>query len=146
MLNNNFNLTNKINPDYDGLVRYLIEPLLESPHLFSFDCEQLSSTKRVWIRLAFEDNEKGKIYGRGGRNIQAIRTVLETAAQATGDTLYLEIYEGQNRSRYKPSSRVSRPRTSSFAPSTRERDRESDNDFSRRPIRRRRDHYNRSRF
>ncbi len=145
MLNNNLTSTNNINPDYDGLVRYLIEPLLESPHLFSFDCEHLSSTKRVWIRLAFEDNEKGKIYGRGGRNIQAIRTVLETAAQVTGDTLYLEIYEGHNRPRYgRSSSRTSRPRTSSFAPSTRNRD--SGNDFSRRPIRRRRDHYNRSRF
>ncbi len=148
MLNNNFDSTNNSpQPDYDGLVRYLIEPLLESPHLFSFDCEHLSSTKRVWIRLAFENNEKGKIYGRGGRNIQAVRTVLETAAQVTGDTLYLEIYEGNKRSPQKfggggGNRPYTRPRTSSSSPNLTDQK----NGYSRRPIRRRRDHYNQSRF
>ncbi len=141
MLNNNLDSNNSPQPDYDGLIRYLIEPLLESPHLFSFDCEHLPSTKRVWIRLAFEDNEKGKIYGRGGRNIQAVRTVLETAAQVTGDTLYLEIYEGNNRSPHKFAG-GNRPRV---APSLGNA-KEGNNGYGRRPIRRRRDHYNRSRF
>ena len=97
-------IENHNKPDYDGLVRFLIEPLLESPALLSFDCEQISSTKRVWIRLAFEDSDKGKIYGRGGRNIQAVRNVLQTAAQMAGETLYLEIYEEHsNRNRMKRS-------------------------------------------
>lgn len=105
MLNNNLNVTanNNCLPDYDGLVRFLIEPLLESPQLLSFDCESIPSTKRVWIRLAFEDNEKGKIYGRGGRNIQVLRTVLQTAAQMAGDTLYLEIYEDHDRTKVRRS-------------------------------------------
>lgn len=101
MLNNqpSLNLENRNSPDYDGLIRFLVEPLLESPELLSFNCEYLASTKKVWIRLALEDKEKGKIYGRGGRNIQAIRTVLQTTAQMAGDNLYLEIHEEEGKAR-----------------------------------------------
>jgi predicted RNA-binding protein YlqC (UPF0109 family) len=94
------NSLNFTSPNYEGLVRFLIAPFLETPSLLSFDCEQLTSTRRVWIRLAFEENDKGKIYGRGGRNIQAIKNVLQTAALAAGDTLYLEIYEGKDNSKF----------------------------------------------
>lgn len=114
MLNSEINIphNNISKPDYDGLVRFLIEPLLESPELLSFDCESVSSTKRVWIRLAFEENDKGKIYGRGGRNIQAVRNVLQTAAKMAGETLYLEIYEDKERSRMKRSrSNFRKPQT-----------------------------------
>ncbi|BAQ62017.1 KH domain RNA binding protein YlqC [Geminocystis sp. NIES-3708] len=130
MLNSepNININSNSKPDYDGLVRFLIEPLLDSPELLSFDCEQILSTRRVWIRLAFEENEKGKVYGRGGRNIQAVRTVLQTAAQVAGDTLYLEIYEDQERSRLRRQRPPTRP---SVAP------RPSGQDVSRPPIRRR---------
>jgi predicted RNA-binding protein YlqC (UPF0109 family) len=100
--------------DYEELVRFLIEPFLESPNLLSFDCEQLKTTKRVWIRLAFDDSDKGKIYGRGGRNIQAIKTVLATAANAAGETLYLEIYDGDNKRKLNLiHARSSSPRSSS---------------------------------
>ena len=131
MLNSEINvpLNNISRPDYDGLVRFLIEPLLESPGLLSFDCEHISSTKRVWIRLAFEDNDKGKIYGRGGRNIQAVRNVLQTAAQMAGETLYLEIYESQRRSRMKPSrSGFRQPQLN----------KDSEDNYNRRPRKRRR--------
>jgi len=131
MLNNdvNFPLNNGTKPDYDGLVRFLIEPLLESPELLSFDCESVPSTKRVWIRLAFEENDKGRIYGRGGRNIQAVKTVLETAAIMAGDTLYIEIYDEQGRNR----SRNSRPPMPSSSPT-----KESGEIYPKKPIRRRR--------
>ncbi len=131
MLNSevNFPLTKSTKPDYDGLVRFLVEPLLESPELLSFDCESVLSTKRVWIRLAFEENDKGRIYGRGGRNIQAVKTVLETAANIAGDTLYLEIYDEQGRNR----SRNTRPPMASTSPP-----KESGDSYPKKPIRRRR--------
>lgn len=128
MLNNELNGDNNgCFPDYDGLVRFLVEPLLESPELLSFDCEQISSTKRVWIRLAFEENEKGKIYGRGGRNIQALRNVLQTAAQLAGHNLFLEIYEDQDKTRER---RSRSPLRQSLPP------RPSGEHFARRPIKR----------
>ena len=131
MLNSEINvpLNNVSKPDYDGLVRFLIEPLLESPELLSFDCESISSKKRVWIRLAFEENDKGKIYGRGGRNIQAVRNVLQTAAKMAGETLYLEIYEDRERSRMKRSrSNFRKPQTN----------KDAGDHFERRPRKRRR--------
>ncbi|MBF2058240.1 MAG: KH domain-containing protein [Cyanobacterium sp. T60_A2020_053] len=118
MLNNQSlsNLENHNAPDYDGLIRFLVEPLLESPELLSFNCEYLASTKKVWIRLALEDKEKGKIYGRGGRNIQAIRTVLQTAAQMAGDNLYLEIHEEEGRGRGRNNFKANPPNLVSDSP------------------------------
>ncbi|MEB3218406.1 MAG: KH domain-containing protein [Nostocales cyanobacterium 94392] len=85
-------------PDYIGLVKFLIQPFLESPESLSVDCEISGSSKRVWIRIAFDSADKGKVFGRGGRNIQAIRTVISAAAQAAGQSAYLDIY-GSNESR-----------------------------------------------
>jgi predicted RNA-binding protein YlqC (UPF0109 family) len=87
---------NIASPDYTGLVRFLLEPLLDSTESLKIDCEQLNHNQRVWIRVAFEASEKGRVYGRGGRNLQAIRTVLETAAIAAGQSLYLDIYGHHN--------------------------------------------------
>lgn len=80
------------NPNYDELVRFLIEPFLESPESLRVDCERFSSLRKTWIRLAVEAEDKGRVYGRGGRNIQAIRMVLMSLAAASGETVYLDIY------------------------------------------------------
>jgi uncharacterized protein len=81
-------------PDYVRLVRFLVEPFLESPNSLRVDCETIPSKPRVWIRLAFEGEDKGRVFGRGGRNIHAIRTVIEAAARAAGQSVYLDIYGG----------------------------------------------------
>jgi uncharacterized protein len=80
------------NPNYVELVRFLIEPFLESPKTLSVDCEISHTLKRAWIRIAFDSTDKGKVFGRGGRNIQAIRTVITAAAEAAGQSVYLDIY------------------------------------------------------
>lgn len=89
-------------PDYSGLVRFLVEPFLESPKSISVDCEQIKHNRRVWVRVAIEGGDKGKVYGRGGRNLQAIRTVLETAATAAGQSLHIEIYESSDEEQFRP--------------------------------------------
>ena len=81
-------------PNYAGLVRFLIQPFLESPESLKVDCEISPSRPRIWIRLAFDSSDKGRVFGRGGRNIQAIRTVLEAAAQSSGQAVYLDIFGG----------------------------------------------------
>ncbi|MEM1171601.1 MAG: KH domain-containing protein [Cyanobacteria bacterium P01_H01_bin.35] len=83
------------NPDYAEIVRSLIEPFLESPQSLRVDCEVNPRQAKAWIRLAFDEPEKGRVYGRGGRNIQAIRTVLAAVAQVAGQSVHLEIYEDQ---------------------------------------------------
>lgn len=92
---NNVPQPSSVNPDYIGLIRFLVEPFLESPASLKVDCEVIPARSRVWIRLAFEGEDKGRVFGRGGRNIQAIRTVLSLAAKAAGYSTYLDIYGGQ---------------------------------------------------
>lgn len=82
----------KASPNYVGLVKFLMQPFLESPETLSIDCEISHTLKRVWIRIAFESKDKGKVFGRGGRNIQAIRTVIAAAAEVAGQTVYLDMY------------------------------------------------------
>ncbi|MDZ8069236.1 MAG: KH domain-containing protein [Nostoc sp. DedQUE08] len=79
-------------PNYVELVRFLVQPFLESPETLSVDCEISQALNRVWVRIAFESTDKGKVFGRGGRNIQAIRTVIAAAAAAAGQSTYLDIY------------------------------------------------------
>ncbi|AFY44372.1 KH domain-containing protein [Nostoc sp. PCC 7107] len=80
------------NPNYVGLVKFLMQPFLESPKTLSVDCEISHTLKKAWIRIAFDSEDKGKVFGRGGRNIQAIRTVMAAAAELAGQSVYLDIY------------------------------------------------------
>jgi predicted RNA-binding protein YlqC (UPF0109 family) len=79
-------------PNYVGLVKFLVQPFLESPKTLSVDCEISHTLKKAWIRIAFDSADKGKVFGRGGRNIQAIRTVIAAAAELAGQSVYLDIY------------------------------------------------------
>jgi hypothetical protein len=87
---------NNASPDYIGLVQFLIEPFLDAPESLSVDCEEIDSKQKVWLRVAFDLNDKGKVFGRGGRNIQAVRTVLNTAATAVGQSIYLDVYSDRD--------------------------------------------------
>jgi uncharacterized protein len=84
-----------ISPDYTGLVAYLVKPFLESPDSLKVDCEVSPRSSRVLVRVAFEGEDKGRVFGRGGRNIQAIRTVLQAIALAAGQAAHLEVFGGQ---------------------------------------------------
>ncbi|MCU0568721.1 MAG: KH domain-containing protein [Oculatellaceae cyanobacterium Prado106] len=86
--------TPSISPDYPGLVTYLVKPFLESPDSLKVDCE-VSRSARILVRVAFEGEDKGRVFGRGGRNIQAVRTVLQAVAQAAGQVAHLEVFGGQ---------------------------------------------------
>lgn len=83
-----------ISPDYEKLIRFLVQPFLESPEALRLDCERSQDQSRVWIRLAFEGSDKGRVFGRGGRNIQAIRAVLEAISKMAGCTVHLDVYGG----------------------------------------------------
>lgn len=82
-------------PQYDHLVRFLVQPFLESPESLRVDCEVSPRTMRVLIRVAFEGEDKGRVFGRGGRNIQAVRTVIQAVALAAGHTAHLEVFGSQ---------------------------------------------------
>jgi len=79
-------------PQYGELVRYLLTPLLNFPESLRIDCEFTNQNQRVWIRLALASSDQGKLFGRGGRNLDSIRTVLNAAARAANQSVYLDIY------------------------------------------------------
>jgi predicted RNA-binding protein YlqC (UPF0109 family) len=80
-------------PDYAALVRFLVEPFLLSPEGLRLDCETSQAGSRIWVRLALEEEDKGRLFGRGGKNIQAIRTLLQVVATQAGQSFHLEIYD-----------------------------------------------------
>ncbi|MEO0756464.1 MAG: KH domain-containing protein [Cyanobacteria bacterium J06648_16] len=79
-------------PNFEALVRFLIQPLLDAPESLSVHCESLAGGKRIWVRVAFEGEDKGRVYGRGGRNIQAIRSVVTATGKLAGCEAHLDVF------------------------------------------------------
>ena len=104
-------------PDFEALVRFLVTPFLESPEALKLDFETLSEGQRLWIRIAFDGEDKGRVFGRGGRNIQAIRKVLKATGALYDCAVHLDVYgessleggSGSDRSRSR-GGRGGRPR------------------------------------
>lgn len=104
-------------PDYAALVRFLVQPFLEAPDSLRVDCEISPTRGKVLVRLAFEGADKGRVFGRGGRNIQAVRAVLTAAAQMAGYSVHLDVFGasppgGEAEGGEVPRSRSDRPRRS----------------------------------
>jgi uncharacterized protein len=89
-------------PDYVELVRLLIGPLVASPNEIHIDCEVSRQGRSHWLRLALPEEEQGRLLGRGGRNLQAIRSVLEAAAQLAEQRVTLDIYSPQGQRKGPP--------------------------------------------
>ena len=98
--------TDRLNlPDYEQLVKFLFQPFLSATDAIGVDCEYTIERNRVWIRVAVAEPDRGSAFGRGGRNIQAVRTVLQAAASAVGQSVHLDVY-GHNSSSYSDSDRL----------------------------------------
>ena len=80
-------------PDYNALISFLLKPLLGNPDALRVDFESNSNNDRVWIRVAFDPEDRGRVFGKGGRTIQAVRTVVMTAAEEAGHNARLEVFD-----------------------------------------------------
>ncbi len=79
--------------DYEALARYLMEPFLDKPEELKFHIESLSGGKKLWLRAAFNEAEdKGRVFGRGGRNIKAIRQTIMVAGSLEDMTVNLSVF------------------------------------------------------
>lgn len=78
-------------PDYEGLVRFLLAPLLDDPSTLAIDCEVTRGGSRVRVRVSFDSDERGRVFGRGGRTIQAVRQVMTAAARNVEQSLSLDV-------------------------------------------------------
>ncbi|MBU6228519.1 MAG: KH domain-containing protein [Cyanobacteria bacterium REEB459] len=95
-------------PDFSRLVKFLVEPFLDSPDTLRVDCEANPVQAKVWIRIAFDADDRGKVFGRGGRNIQAIRSVIRATAALWGWLAYFDVY-GVSDQDGTPSQSAARP-------------------------------------
>lgn len=119
-------------PDYNALISFLLKPLLTRPEALRVDFESNSKSDRVWIRVAFDPEDRGRVFGKGGRTIQAVRTVVMTTAQEVGHSARFEVFDPtpnatsddyQDRSserRERQTAQVERPRINVEKPKRRE--------------------------
>lgn len=79
--------------DYEALARFLMEPFLDKPEALKFHSESLAKGSKLWLRAAFdEDEDKGRVFGRGGRNIKAIRQTIMAAGKLEDMTVNLSVF------------------------------------------------------
>lgn len=75
--------------DYTELVSYIIKAIVANPEEVRVAMVEGERTNRVEVTLASDD--VGKVIGRGGRNIDAIRAVVRAAALKNHDRVMVEI-------------------------------------------------------
>ena len=57
--------------------RAFCRAVLDQPEALKFHAETLAGGKKLWLRAAFDEaEEEGRVFGRGGRNIKAMRQVI----------------------------------------------------------------------
>lgn len=76
-------------PDVDALVKYLVTSLVEHP-------EDVSITKRegtgaATYEVSVNPDDTGKVIGRQGRVIKAIRVLVRAAASVDGSDATVEV-------------------------------------------------------
>lgn len=102
--------------DYVEVIRFLVVPFLDSPDSLRINCETNPRNGRVLIRLAIEGEDKGKVFGRGGRNIEAVRTTLKAVSTAMDQKVHLEVYGSESGRRQDDRPSGGRGRRSSPSP------------------------------
>ena len=106
-------------PNYVELVRFLVTPLLEFPESLTVDFESYAGQHKILVRMAFADSDKGRVFGRGGRTLQAMRTIVDAAAQLAGQKASLEVFGERELADAEPPPKVS---TSSPKPRPKKRE------------------------
>jgi hypothetical protein len=79
-------------PDYKALINFLLKPLLKHPDALRVDFES-SRSDRLWVRVAFDPEDRGIVFGKGERTVQAVRTVIMATAQDAGQNVRLEVFD-----------------------------------------------------
>ncbi len=75
----------------DGLIEYIAKALVEKPEQVELRSSQMEGGRLFELKVANEDI--GKVIGRDGRTVNAMRTLLSAAAQKLGTRARLEILD-----------------------------------------------------
>ena len=91
-------------------VEYVVKALVDNPD--QVDVKEVDGERVVVFELRLNQSDVGKIIGKSGRTITAIRTLLTSAAAKQGKRAMLEIIEpGDRRTKAAESSEAGVPPT-----------------------------------
>lgn len=77
--------------DVEELLTYLARALVDQPDQVSLRASEVDGARLYELKVAPEDI--GKVIGRDGRTVNALRTLLGAAAQKSGQKVRLEIVD-----------------------------------------------------
>lgn len=73
------------------LVEYIAKNLVDNPE--EVDIRQVDREKTVVLELKVSPPDVGKVIGRGGRTVKAIRTILSAAATRASKRAVLDVLD-----------------------------------------------------
>jgi predicted RNA-binding protein YlqC (UPF0109 family) len=76
-------------PDYAELVRYMVQQMVSEPEQVRVEQEQ--DGHRAVVRVETAAVDLGKVIGRNGRHIEAIRMVVRAASLRNRDRVQVEV-------------------------------------------------------
>ncbi len=94
--------------DVEQLLTYLARALVDQPDQVSLRASEVDGARLYELKVAPED--VGKVIGRDGRTVNALRTLLNAAAQKSGQKVRLEILDDR-RNAAGPSAPPASPET-----------------------------------
>jgi len=77
--------------EYEEFVAYIVKNLVDHPDKVKIN--EVGGTQTLIIELSVEKSDIGKIIGKKGKTINAIRTLLMSVASRNGIRVNLEIIE-----------------------------------------------------
>lgn len=78
---------------FKDLIEYIVMALVDNPE--NVEVREVIGEKVVVVELRVPDSELGKIIGRYGRTLKAIRNILYTAGLKANKKVILELIEEQ---------------------------------------------------
>jgi uncharacterized protein len=75
--------------DTEALVRYVVTSLVDMPDAVSIECKE--SENSIAFEVALDPSDVGKVIGRQGRIIKAIRTLARAAGSSDDKQVEVEI-------------------------------------------------------
>lgn len=73
----------------EELLKFVLEKLSEKPD--EIKVTQSEENSEIVFTIEASDEDKGRIIGKGGKNIKAIRDIVSVIARKEGKRIYLKV-------------------------------------------------------
>lgn len=83
----------ELSDDLVGLVEAVVTPLIENKEELSVTASEPEGEGTVVVEISVNPDDAGKVIGRQGRVIKAIRTLARAAASRTGKLVEVELID-----------------------------------------------------